>query len=217
MTDMTDKTIKNIILDLGGVIIDVDMKRCFMEIEKLGVPVKEMMSGNKGGAVVCEGISVSGPMELYQQGNISSDDFFNGLLSLCREGTTREEAEAAWNSCLLSIPQERLDAILELRKKYNVYLLSNTNDCHWQLIEKEYFSAPHPTTDKYFDKVFLSHEMHLAKPDVAIFERVLEEIGAKGEECLFVDDAALNLEAAAKCGIKTLQAVNGLPDFEGRA
>ena len=210
-----NKNIKNIILDLGGVIIDVDMPHCLKEVEALGVPVKEMMSkGGNGGATVCEGMSVSGPMELYQLGQISTEAFLGGILQLCKPGTTIQQVIDAWNSCLLDIPQERLNRILKLREKYNVYMLSNTNDCHWQLIENKFFSAPNHTTDYYFDHVFLSHEMHLAKPDRRIYEQVLKEIGAKGEECLFIDDATSNLEAAASCGIHTLQATNGLPEFE---
>ncbi len=205
-----DNNIKNIIFDLGGVIINIDMMSCLKRIEALGVPVKEMMSAQKsGGATVCEGMSVSGPMELYQLGKISTQDFFNGFLRYCHEGTTLEQLEDAWNSCLLSIPEERLKVIKSLRSRYNVYMLSNTNDCHWRYIEDKYFKAEGHTTDIFFDRVFLSHEMHLAKPDYRIYEQVLKEIDAKGEECLFIDDAKANLDAAKECGIRTLQAADG--------
>ena len=198
--------IKNIIFDLGGVIIDIDMVACLHRMEALGVPVKKMMAkGDSKGATVCEGMSVSGPMELYQLGQISTHDFLHGILRYCTEGTTIQQIEDAWNSCLLSIPEERLEVVKSLHKKYNVYLLSNTNDCHWRYIEDKFFSKEGHTTDAFFDRVFLSHEMHLAKPDKRIYEQVLKEIGAKGEECLFIDDATANLNAAAECGIMTMQ------------
>ncbi len=210
MSKTDDKEIKNIIFDLGGVIIDIDMAGCLKRIEALGVPVKEMMSkADSKGATVCEGMSVSGPMELYQLGGISSEDFFGGILHLCNEGTTLRQVEDAWNSCLLTIPEERLEVIKALRKRYRVFLLSNTNDCHWRYIEDKYFSAEGHTTDVFFDRVFLSHEMHLAKPDRRIYEQVLKEIGAKGEECLFIDDARANLDAAKECGIHTFHANEG--------
>lgn len=206
-----DKNVKNIIFDLGGVIIDVDMPHCFKEVEALGVPVKEIMgNGNKGGATICEGLSMGGPMEQYQLGNISTHDFLGGILQLCKPGTTTQQVIDAWNSCLLDIPKARLDMIKNLRNKYKVYMLSNTNECHWQFIESKFFSAPNHTTDYYFDRVFLSQEMHLAKPDKRIYEEVLKAIGAKGEECLFIDDATVNLDAAASCGIHTLKADNTL-------
>lgn len=206
-----DNKIKNIILDLGGVIIDIDMHHCLQQIAALGVPVEKMMEkGSSSGATVCDGMSVSGPMELYQLGNIPTDRFFAGIMQYCKEGTTLSQIEDAWNSCLLTIPEERLEIVKSLRKNYNVYLLSNTNDCHWQFIEQKYFSAPGHTTDVFFDHVFLSHEMHLAKPDKQIYEQVLKEIGAKGEECLFIDDATANLVAAESCGISTLLATDGL-------
>ena len=202
--------IKNIIFDLGGVIIDIDMAGCLKRTEALGVPVKEMMSkADTNGATVCEGMSVSGPMELYQLGKISTDAFFGGILRLCKEGTTLQQVEDAWNSCLLTIPEKRLEVIKALRNTYNVYLLSNTNDCHWRFIEQKYFSEEGHTTDALFDHVFLSHEMHLAKPDRRIYEQVLKEIGAKGEECLFIDDAKSNIKAAEECGIQTFHAKEG--------
>lgn len=206
-----DSKIKNIIFDLGGVIIDIDMHQCLRQIEALGVPVQKMMEkGSSSGATVCDGMSVSGPMELYQLGKIPTDHFFAGILKYCNDGTTLQQLEDAWNSCLLTIPEERLEVIKSLRAEYNVYLLSNTNDCHWKFIEEKYFSEPGHTTDVFFDRVFLSHEMHLAKPDKQIYEQVLKEIGAKGEDCLFIDDATANLDAAESCGIHTLQAIDGL-------
>ena len=132
---------------------------------------------------------------------------------MCKEGTTFQQVEDAWNSCLLTIPEERLEVVKSLREKYNVYLLSNTNDCHWRYIEDKFFSAEGHTTDVFFDHVFLSHEMHLAKPDHRIYEQVLKEINAKGEECIFIDDAKANIKAAEECGIKTKLADDDVFEF----
>ncbi|MCR5313986.1 MAG: HAD family phosphatase [Bacteroidaceae bacterium] len=209
--------IKNIIIDLGGVIINVDMMCTFKAMEKLGVDVQKLLkaaednSANNVGAVVCEGLSVSGVLEQYQVGKVSSEDFINGILALCNKDVTRQQAIDAWNVCLFDIPEERLDIIRQLKEKYNVYLLSNTNDIHWIDIENRFFSKSGHTTDCFFHKVFLSHEMHLAKPDPRIYEQLLKEIGAKGDECLFFDDSSLNLRAAETFGIHTYHALEGLP------
>lgn len=202
--------IKNIIFDLGGVLLDVDMKRTFMEFQKLGVDTSVFTSKTSDAdpgvpqATVCEGISVNGIMALYQTGDISTSDFFSAIQKACRPGTTVEQVRDAWNSCLFTIPQHRMDAVLQLRKRYNVYMLSNTNDAHWVYLLAHQFATPGADLATHFDRVFVSHEMHLAKPNPAIYQQLLTEIGAKPEECLFLDDATVNTDAAAALGIHTL-------------
>ncbi|MBR1668446.1 MAG: HAD-IA family hydrolase [Bacteroidaceae bacterium] len=84
-------------------------------------------------------------------------------------------------------------------------MLSNTNDAHWQDIKARCFGGQE-NVDKYFDHVFLSQEMHLAKPNDEIFLEVLRQIGAKAEECLFIDDSTANVEAASALGFHTMKA-----------
>lgn len=202
--------IKNIIFDLGGVLLDVDMKRTFMEFQKLGIDTSLFTSKPADApsgvpqATVCEGITVNGIMALYQTGDISTSDFFSAILKACRPGTTVDQVRDAWNSCLFTIPQHRMDAVLQLRKRYNVYMLSNTNDAHWVYLLAHQFATPGADLATHFDRVFVSHEMHLAKPNPAIYQQLLTEIGAQPEECLFLDDATVNTSAAASIGIRTL-------------
>ena len=209
MTAEIDDKVKVLIFDLGGVIINVDMERSFREVEKLGVDVRQLVktagenASSGTGAVVCEGLSVGGVMEQYQLGTVSTDLFVEGVRRMCKPGVSRQQIVDAWNACLLDIPEHRLDTIRSLRRKYKVYLLSNTNDLHWRNIVERYFSAEGHTTDCFFDRVFVSHEMHLAKPDKRIFRKVLEEIGAPADECMFFDDSSLNIAAAESVGMKT--------------
>ena len=202
--------IKNIILDLGGVLIDISMQNTLTEFARLGIDVQGFMDRMKNGhsvktcpgATMCEGVSAFGPMDEYMVGNISTDEFMSLWMKLSRPGTTREEVERAWNSCLFSIPQRRLDAIAELRAQgYRIYMLSNTNEAHWQHIIQEC-----PTLPSLFDGIFLSQELHLAKPHADIFKEVLRLIDAPADECLFVDDSSKNTEAAAVLGIHTFTA-----------
>lgn len=202
--------IKNIIFDLGGVLLDVDMKRTFMEFQKLGIDTSLFTSkpadasSGMPQATVCEGITVNGIMALYQTGDISTSDFFSAILKACSPGTTVKQVRDAWNSCLFTIPQHRMDAILQLRKHYNIYMLSNTNDAHWEYLLAHQFATPGADLATHFDRVFVSHEMHLAKPNPAIYQQLLREIGAKPEECLFLDDATVNTSAASSIGIHTI-------------
>lgn len=196
--------IRNIIFDLGGVLLNLNMPQCFQNFAMLGADKQYFMGGGtqkgeKKGATICEGITASGDMDLYQVGKISTEDFLLKIQSICRQGTTRDDVLDAWNSCLLDIPTYKLDLLKSLRAKgYRVFMLSNTNDAHWTRIERVNFPE---AVDVYFDDIFLSHELGMAKPNADIYETVLERIGAPADECLFIDDAQVNCDAAAQLGI----------------
>lgn len=197
--------IKNIIFDLGGVLLNLNMPRCFANFEALGADKSYFMgSGSQRdttkGATICDGIRASGDMDLYQAGRISTEDFLTNVRTICKSGTTEKDVLDAWNSCLLDIPGYKLDLLKALRGKgYRVFMLSNTNDAHWKRIEKVNFPEP---VGVYFDDVYLSHELGMAKPNADIYEEVLRRICAPADECLFIDDAQVNCDAAARLGIK---------------
>lgn len=194
--------IQNIIFDLGGVLLNLDMPLCFKKFEALGANMAKLMhkeEGERKGDTICDGVVANGLMMLYQVGGISTNDFVDKLVEVSKPGTKVEDVIDAWNSCLLDIPQYKLDLLEKLRTQgYHIYMLSNTNDLHWKHIEKTNF--PKPATE-YFDGIYLSHELKMAKPDSCIYEEVLKRIGVPAEECLFIDDAQINCDAAKELGI----------------
>lgn len=198
--------IKAIIFDLGGVLIDLDMHQCFENIKALGVDIdalskNQQNESNDMGATICEGVTASGIMHLYQVGKVSSDQFLGTILKLSKPGTDYQQVVDAWNSCLLTIPDYKLDFIKQLRAEgYATYLLSNTNDAHWKYIEENSFPE---SLDTYFDHCFLSQEMGMAKPNADIYQSVLSQIPFSAGECLFIDDSKVNCESAEKEGIKS--------------
>lgn len=202
--------IKNIIFDLGGVLLDIDLNYCMRQMQALGIDLdafkkKGMQTpiGTKA-AVLGEGLVANGVMHLYQTGDITTEAFLEGVRKYCKEGTTREQVLEAWNSCCISIPSYRLNKLRELKqKRYTISMLSNTNEAHWQEIVKKCFGGQE-VVDELFDHVFLSQEMHMAKPNDEIYLEVLRQINAKAEECFFLDDSSANLEAAAALGFHTL-------------
>lgn len=206
--------IKNIIFDLGGVLLDLDMPYCIQQFRTLGIDLAALTSATKDtpadttqkNAVLCEGMVATGAMNLYQIGAITTDDFFRGLLPYCSPGTTTQQLRDAWNSCCLTIPQYRLDKILALRQQgYSIYMLSNTNEEHWRDIVARCFGTL-ADVSRYFHRTFLSQEMHLAKPNDAIFTTLLSEIHATASECIFIDDSQANIDAAASLGFHTIKA-----------
>lgn len=205
--------IRNIVFDLGGVLLDIDLNFCLQRVKALGVDFdafsKQGEAVEKTGvkpAVMGEGLVANGVLHLYQVGGISTEAFLAGVQRACRPGTTREEVLEAWNSCCIDIPKYRLEKVKELKERgYTICMLSNTNDAHWQDIRSRCFGGQE-VVDGLFDHVFLSQEMHMAKPNDDIFMEVLRQIGAKAEDCLFIDDSTANLEAAAALGFHTLHA-----------
>ena len=189
-----DKKIRNIVFDLGGVLVDLDFKAAINGLQKAGFAnVKEQLQ-----AFDCEGI-----FQKFELGEMTADEFRSAIRENSTVSLTDEEVDGLWNAMLLEVPREKLELILHLRGKYMVYLLSNTNSIHWDYVCKNAFNYRGFRVKDYFEETFLSYEMHLAKPDKAIFEKVLEEANLLPEETLFIDDSEANCKAASELGIHT--------------
>lgn len=186
--------IKNLIIDFGGVLIDLDRPRCIKHFEQLGLRNVETM---------LDVYHQQDFFQKYEKGLISNDEFRSIIREKAGKPLTDAEINEAWNSFLVEIPSYKLELLLNLRKDYMVYLLSNTNDIHWQWSCEHAFRYKTFRVEDYFEHIYLSYEMHVAKPDAAIFQRVLEETGIAPEETLFIDDSADNCRTAEALGIHT--------------
>ena len=198
-------SITDIIFDLGGVLIDLNMKALPEACMQIGISPELFFvkADSENTSTVCQGVSASRVITDYQVGGVTTDALLERVLTLCPAGVTKEQVIEAWNACLGTIPRERLDLIRELRKRgYRTHLLSNTNDLHWQFIVDKYFSEEGYTCQDLFDQVFVSHEVRLAKPDPEIYRHALRCIGSQPEQCLFIDDAEANTDAACAEGIR---------------
>ena len=190
---------KNIIFDLGGVILDINMQKALNGFAALGLPESELRFDVGEAAEL---------MHRYQLGHFTTDEFCKFVAAKCNPGTTPEQVADAWNSICLGIPERKLNAIKALKQRANVYLLSNTNDLHWQYCLDHWFNANGNRCEDFFDKVFLSQDMHLEKPHSEIFEQVIK---VTGTDAIFLDDNLDNVNAAKNCGI---HAVHITPDFD---
>lgn len=188
----------NIIFDWGGVLIDLDTEGCIRSFERLGADVKKLLTGT----------NESGVFRAYESGALDTVGFHREICRLIGKKVPDEEIDKAWNAQLKSIPAEKLELLLRLRGHYNLYLLSNTNELHWLCGAKSFKYKGNEVQD-YFNQVFLSFRMHLAKPDPQIFMAALEEAGLKAEETLFVDDSEVNCRAAASTGMHVCRYVPG--------
>lgn len=203
--------IRHIIFDFGGVLLDLDMPRSMAGFKALGAdmstllqPASPASAGAKAGAALCDGLVACGAMDLYQTGDVTTSQLVDEILRHCRPGTTAGEVLEAWNGCLLSIPGYKLDYIRDLRSRgYQVHLLSNTNEAHWSYAVENCFGG---RPEDYFHTLFLSQEMHMAKPNDDIFLAVLSRLQAAPEECLFLDDTQANVDAASALGYHVYKA-----------
>lgn len=189
-------SIKNIIFDLGGVIINIDYRRTADAFRKLGaINFDEIYTQTKQDRIFDE----------FDVGKISSDDFRNSLKKKLALTINDGEFDSAWNAMLLDIPKNRLDFIMDLRNNYRVFLFSNTNDIHL----KEVFNICQTqngfnTFEKYFEKEYYSHLFGKRKPSAEAFISILNDNKMNANETLFVDDSLQHIDGARKAGMNAI-------------
>ena len=191
---MKRKGIKNLIVDFGGVLIDLDRQRCLENFRELGLQDVEHTR---------DIYHQQDFFQQYEKGLISSAGFRNVIREKIGRDVADARIDAAWNSFLVSIPTYKLDLLLALRKDYVVYLLSNTNEIHWEWSCEHAFPYKAFRVEDYFEHIFLSYEMKMAKPDEEIFRKVLDDAGLDPKETFFIDDSETNCLTARSLGIST--------------
>lgn len=189
------KDIKNLIFDFGGVLIDLDRARCINQFKSLGLDNVDSLLD------VCH---QQGLFLQHEKGLVDDEAFRNYIRTESGKPLLSDnQIDEAWNSFLVSIPSYKLEALLELRQHYMVYLLSNTNNIHWQWAVEHAFPYKSFRVEDYFEKIYLSYEMKMAKPDAEIFQSVLSDANILPEETFFLDDSPANCEVARSLGIQT--------------
>ncbi len=186
--------IKNIIFDLGGVVLNIDPNLTVEAFENYGLENVRQKYNFPNQVELFDDIEV---------GKITPAEFRDGLRELFGMPFTNEQIDKAWNAMLLDFPAGRLEALEKVQKHYSTFLLSNTNEIHLEAylkILKE--SSGYNDLSHIFNKIYYSQRVGLRKPDEKLFRLVLEENGLNAEETLFIDDAAINVEAAKKVGIQ---------------
>lgn len=184
--------IKNLIIDFGGVIINLTRNRCIEAFENMGVTdVRDRI-------VNCKDLFMQ-----IEMGTITSAEFRDGIRHLTQQHLTDQQIDAAWIAMLDDIPAYKLDLLLALRSKYNTMLLSNTNEIHWQWAEKNSFAHNGLQASDFFHRIYLSYELNMLKPNADIFEYVLKDAGLNPEETFFIDDALPNCRTAESLRIRS--------------
>jgi len=185
------KKCKAIIFDLGAVILNINYQNTIDEFTKLGVKNASTFYSKKVQTNLFNQI---------ETGMISSNKFLKALQKETKNANINQ-VEKAWNAMLLDLPEERVQLIRKLKNNHSVYLLSNTNAIHIDAFKKQLGNKKWLAFCKLFDKMYLSHELGLRKPDIKIFEYILKEQKLKAEEVFFIDDSPQHIASAKKIGI----------------
>lgn len=189
------KSFKNIIFDLGGVLININYSLTSRAFEKLGVSNFDALFSQA---------SQTHLFDLYEKGLITSAEFRKRIKAFLPGGIDDNTIDNAWNAMLLDFPKERLDLLQKVKLTHRTFLLSNTNEIHIQKINQDLNQQYGiPNLNGFFEKVYLSYGVNKRKPDAEIFEQVLSENNLKPSETLFIDDSPQHIEGAKKLGIQT--------------
>ncbi len=187
--------VKNIIFDLGGVIIDIDFNLSTEALMRIS-PQKSLLQKD----------SFKSDLFLdYEKGNLTDAEFRDAVRTQFEIQATDEEIDAAWNALLGDIPKERIDILIQLKGYFRTFLLSNTNAVHIEGVE-EILNQQHQinSLSALFEKTYFSHHIHCRKPDPQAYLHILEENNLKPQETLFLDDNEDNILAAESLGMQVL-------------
>ena len=202
--------VKNIIFDLGGVLINLNYQLTRKAFEDLGVEDFDAFYTQHAANPLFENLEV---------GAIEPEAFYNQLREATGLTLSNSQIETAWNAMLLDFPGERLEWLSQIKNKYNIYLFSNTNAIHYNAFINIYRQvAPQLGLNTQFEHFFItayySHTLGQRKPEVAAFEAVIRDANLDPAQTLFIDDTLLNIEGAQKAGLQTIFLSGGVTVLE---
>lgn len=189
--------IKNIIFDYGNVIFEINFSKAQHALKQLGIDNIVDFFAHK---------SHHSLFDDFETASISAVQFRDGIRAAAKNvNLSDEEIDAAWNSLLIGVSADNHDILTDVKKHYRTFLLSNNNEIHYNWIIN-YLKSSFEIDDysNFFEKAYFSQLMRLRKPNVNIFEQVINENNLDPNETLFIDDSPQHIEGAKKAGLQTL-------------
>ena len=193
---MDNPSVKNIIFDLGAVLLNIDFSATTQTFARLA---------GRDATWVDEKTNQFQCFLPYESGQWTDEQFRSAVRTTLELPLEDEAIDEAWNALLLDFPPERIALLQWLKSRYRTFLLSNTNPIHFRAVEgilarDTGLRSLHPL----FEKVYLSYEMKTVKPLPEIYERVLQDNGLVPNETVFFDDNLLNIQGAQSLGIQSV-------------
>lgn len=193
---MVPSGVKNIIFDLGGVLLDIDPQRSILAFRELGMA--DLIK--PGGWGYDHEVFLK-----MEQGLLDDRQFRDGIRALLPGPVTDEQIDQAWCAMLISFPPEKISLLQKLASQYRLYLFSNTNSIHIRRFHELFIKEFGFPMSELFVKDYYSSDIQLRKPDLRSFQFVLNDAGLNSGETLFIDDLDKNTEAAAQTGMHIIR------------
>lgn len=188
------RQIDTLIFDYGGVLVNIDDGQVVRALKNLGISgIKQLWYAR----------TIKRLMHQFIDGLVPEDDTLKEMLKLCRKGTTKDDILEVLDKLCGNLPLDRMQALVKLRKKYKIYLLSNINGFLWNKSVRQIRELGLEPAD-CFDGFYLSYEIGIAKPNRRIYDFVKAKTGLIPENTLYFDDRKDNYEAGCKLGFKSV-------------
>ncbi len=181
--------IDNLIIDFGGVLYDIAPNETLALFNSYGA--KQLIYSDLADMQVFKD---------YETGSISSLGFIRSLrdIFVIDNSISDELITAGWNKTLVGIFDNSIETLKTLKKRYNLALLSNTNELHYL-----HFMPHCQELFSIFDRCFFSHQINMRKPNTDIYKHVISDMGYKSCNTTFIDDSEANISGAQKAGLHT--------------
>lgn len=187
--------IRNILFDLGGVILDINVSATQQKFYELGLPSLFMQYPEN---------MLTDLFFKYETGKLSTEEYRDEVRRISGLNLSNESIDEAWNAMLVGIPVERTRLLSRLKARYRLYMLSNTCPLHAPVFEKMYLEAAGVPMHDVFDRIYYSFEIGQHKPDLAAWEHVIRDADILPAETLFIDDNIHNIKASQELGFQAI-------------
>ncbi|MBQ3579931.1 MAG: HAD-IA family hydrolase [Bacteroidales bacterium] len=186
--------INNIIFDLCGPIITLDIELMNRRFHDYGVTVEKPYQTLRD-----EGLT-----KRYEAGLVSTVDFISQVRVILDCPLSDSQILDAWNTIIVEFPHRHIELLQRLKDRYKIFLLSNSDETNAAYF-KEYMkhSAGFDILNDCFDEVFFSCDLHDRKPSPSVFQHIVDKHHLMPSETLVVDDCKVHCEGAASVGLQT--------------
>ena len=189
------KTVKALLFDLGGVIVDLDYHKTINAFDALGVANTESIYNQFNQTEIFDG---------FETGSLTGKEFIHLMKHQIPTYSSESEIKKAWNAMILGFEEAKLKQIKKYSEKIPCYLLSNTNEIHLEYIQTLLGEMPFKNLELLFKKCYYSHIIGKRKPHKETFEWVLNDMGYAAEDVLFIEDSPQHIEGAKTINLNTL-------------
>ena len=187
--------IDTIIYDMGNVLIEWNPEKFLHLIETDEERIAKLRTA----------IFTSGYWARQDTGELDADKAYHMSLALLDDSYQESLRQIYYHWYeYADVFTKMQDYAQELKKQgYKLFVLSNTAASYYDLAEKGYLPI-----DEILDGKVLSYEVEMVKPDVAIYQYLLDKYGLEAQNCVFLDDIKGNIEAAQSLGMQGIQVLS---------